>query len=198
MSNFSIVRDVSIALRTQLFSFLTTVADVDFGFTDVTTDIVLSAPNSDVPDAARLSAYLYHIEPDPQLRNQPALSDGTSGLLRPPLALRHYYLITPLLTQEDQNQLMLGRVMQALHDNPFIEEIAGEPLDNSRGGGSPALRLALEPMTLEEISRVWYAMGTNYRLSIAYTMRTVLIDSALDARQVARVDNTHIAVGQKA
>lgn len=196
MSQFAIVRDAAVALRDELFRYLTTVPDVDFGFTDPLTEIVLSGPDRDVPDAARLSVYLYHIEPDPQLRNQPALSQGPSGTVRAPLALRHYFLVTPLLQDESLNHLMLGRILQALHDNPFIENVAGAPLDDSRGGGSPALRLSLEPLTLEELSRIWSAMGSDYRLSIAYLLRTVLIDSALDPVQVRRVDETHIGVGQ--
>lgn len=197
MSHLTIIRDATVALRSNIFRDLTQVPDVNFGFTNLATDIALSAPDSDVPAAARLSIYLYHIEPDPQLRNQPDLSIGTTGLVRPPLALRLYYLLTPLLDDEEVNQLVLGRILQALHDRPFIDEVAGGPLDDSRGGGSPELRLSLEPMTLENLSRVWHAMGSNYRLSVAYLMRTVMIDSALDPRRASRVEEAHIAVGQR-
>jgi hypothetical protein len=193
----TILRDVSVALRSNIFRDLTGVPDVDFGFTNLATDIVLSAPDSDIPAAARLSIYLYHIESDPQLRNQPELAVGTTGLVRAPLALRLYYLLTPLLDDEEFNQLVLGRILQALHDRPFIDEVADGPLDDSRGGGSPKLRLSLEPMTLENLSRVWHAMGSDYRLSLAYLMRTVMIDSALAPRRASRVEEAHIAVEQR-
>ena len=194
MSNFSIIRDAAQALREQLFGELTSVAGVDFGFSTITTDIVLSAPDSDVPNSARLSVYLYHVEPDPQLRNQPQLADGPDRLLRAPLALRCYFLITPLTDEEPTNHLILGRVMQALHDTPFIGEVAGAPIGDSFGGGSPELRLSIEPMTLEELSRVWYAMGRDYRLSVAYMMRTVIVDTALDPESTTRVGDTHVGV----
>lgn len=197
MSHLTILRDVSVALRSNIFRDLTDVPDVDFGFTNLATDIVLSAPDSDIPAAARLSIYLYHIESDPQLRNQPELAVGTTGLVRAPLALRLYYLLTPLLDDEEFNQLVLGRILQALHDRPFIDEVADGPLDDSRGGGSPKLRLSLEPMTLENLSRVWHAMGSDYRLSLAYLMRTVMIDSALAPRRASRVEEAHIAVEQR-
>ena len=197
MSHVTILRDVSVALRSNIFRDLTGVPDVDFGFTNLATDIVLSAPDSDIPAAARLSIYLYHIESDPQLRNQPELAVGTTGLVRAPLALRLYYLLTPLLDDEEFNQLVLGRILQALHDRPFIDEVADGPLDDSRGGGSPKLRLSLEPMTLENLSRVWHAMGSDYRLSLAYLMRTVMIDSALAPRRASRVEEAHIAVEQR-
>jgi len=197
VSHVTILRDVSVALRSNIFRDLTGVPDVDFGFTNLATDIVLSAPDSDIPAAARLSIYLYHIESDPQLRNQPELAVGTTGLVRAPLALRLYYLLTPLLDDEEFNQLVLGRILQALHDRPFIDEVADGPLDDSRGGGSPKLRLSLEPMTLENLSRVWHAMGSDYRLSLAYLMRTVMIDSALAPRRASRVEEAHIAVEQR-
>jgi len=197
VSHVTILRDVSVALRSNIFRDLTDVPDVDFGFTNLATDIVLSAPDSDIPAAARLSIYLYHIESDPQLRNQPELAVGTTGLVRAPLALRLYYLLTPLLDDEEFNQLVLGRILQALHDRPFIDEVADGPLDDSRGGGSPKLRLSLEPMTLENLSRVWHAMGSDYRLSLAYLMRTVMIDSALAPRRASRVEEAHIAVEQR-
>jgi hypothetical protein len=197
VSHLTILRDVSVALRSNIFRDLANVPDVDFGFTNLATDIVLSAPDSDIPDAARLSIYLYHIESDPQLRNQPELSVGTTGLVRAPLALRLYYLLTPLLDDEEFNQLVLGRILQALHDRPFIDELAGGQLDDSRGGGSPKLRLSLEPMTLENLARVWHAMGSDYRLSLAYLMRTVMIDSALAPHRANRVEEAHIAIEQR-
>ena len=197
MSHLTIIRDASVALRSNIFGALTDVPDVDFGFTNLATDVVLSAPDSDIPAAARLSIYLYHVEPDPQLRNQPELPVGTTGLLRAPLALRLYYLMTPLLDDEEVNQLVLGRILQALHDRPFVDQLAGGPLGDSNGGGSTALRLCLEPMTIDNLSRVWHAMGSDYRLSVAYLMRTVMIDSALTPRRAGRVEEAHIAVEQR-
>ena len=198
MSHLSIIRDASAALRAALFRDLTNVPDVDFGFSAVNDDIVLSAPDSDIPAAARLSLYLYLIEPDPQLRNQPALSIGTAGIVRAPLALRLSYLVTPLLESDETNQLVLGRVLQSLHDQPFLDEVAGAPLDDSRGGGSRELRLSLEPLSIDSIARIWHAMGSDYRLSLAYRMQTVMVDSALDPSRASRVEEAHVAVEQKA
>lgn len=196
MSHLTIIRDASRALRSGLFQDLTSVPDVDFGFTNEATDIILSAPDSSIPAAARLSLYLYHIGPDPQLRNQPSLAVGASGLVRAPLALRLSYLVTPVLDDEEVNQAVLGRVLQALHDRPFLDQIAGAPLDDSRGGGSPELRLSLEPLPIDSIARIWHAMGSDYRLSVAYQMRTVMVDSALEPRRAGRVEEAHLALEQ--
>jgi hypothetical protein len=179
-----------------LFTALSAAPDVDFGMSDIGTDIILSAPGESVPSTARLSLYLYHLELDPQMRNQPRLARGVGELLDPPQALRAFYLITPLRDPEDQKHLMLGRILQALNDSPFIDTISTGPLDDSFGGGSPELRLSFEQLRLDELSRIWHALGSDYRLSVAFMMRTLIIDTGLDPRRAGRVETTHVAVSE--
>lgn len=197
MSQFSILREATLALRSILFSALSETQDVLFTFTTIGTDIILSPPGAAIPSTAKLSLYLYHLEPDPQMRNQPRLAQGTSGLLRAPQAMRAYFLITPLLQEEDQNHLMLGRILQVLHDQPFVSDLASGPLGTSFGGGSPELRLSLEQMRLEDISRIWSALGSDYRLSLAYMMRSIIIDSAVAPEDAARVGTSHVVLEQQ-
>ncbi len=197
MSHFSILRDATLEFRRTLFDALTNDPDVNFGFTDITTDIVLGAPNDSAPSSARLSLYMYHVELDPQMNNQPMLANGADELLMAPQAVRTFYLLTPLLNQEDQNHLMLGRILQTLHDRPFLNEIVGVPLGDSSGGGSSELRLSMEQIRLDDISRIWHAMGSDYRLSVAYMMRSLVIDSALDPRQSSRVQTSNVVVHQR-
>ena len=61
---------------------------MNFGFSDIDTDIILSAPDLDVPDIARLSLYLYQIEAHPTMRQQPTLAVGTTGLAQTPMPLQ--------------------------------------------------------------------------------------------------------------
>lgn len=197
MSHFSILREATLALRSTLFSALSQTQDVNFAFGDVATDIILSPPGETIPQTAKLSIYLYHLETDPQMRNQPRLAQGRDALLRAPQAMRAFYLITPLLALEDQNHLMLGRILQVLHDTPFLSEISTGPLGTSMGGGSPELRLSLEQMRLEDISRIWHALGSDYRLSLAYMMRSVIIDSAVAPVDAARVTTSHMVLEQQ-
>lgn len=197
MSHFSILREATLALRSALFDALSDTQDVLFSFTDIATDIILSPPGETIPSTAQLSLYLYHLEPDPQMRNQPKLAQGRSALLKAPQAMRAYYLITPLLDLEDQNHLMLGRILQTLHDLPFLDTISTGPLGDSRGGGSPELRLSLEQLRLEDISRIWHALGSDYRLSVAYMMRSIIIDSALDPVDPSRVQTSHVLFEQE-
>lgn len=196
MSRYSIIRDVSVALRQSLFDAIASAADTDFGFTNPETDIVLAAPTVDLPNTAQLSVYLYHLEPDEFLRNQKPVTVGPSGLLRAPVGLRLRYLITPLGADEDDNQLMLGRIVQTFHDQPFVDQVAGGPLGTSFGGGSPELRIAFETLSLESLSRIWHALNSAYRLSIAYVVRVAMVDSDLGPADGKRVIDSHVAVEQ--
>lgn len=191
------VRDASLALRSLLFVAANSVSDVDFGIDNETTHISLAPPTDDIGDEALLSVYLYHIAPDASLRNQPQLPVGTGGLIKPPLALRLGYLITPLLGTEALNQMLLGRVMQSLHDQPLITALSGVPLGDSNGGGSPAIRVWMEPLALEDLTRIWHALGTDYRLSLAYQLRVVLIDSATPPQAADRVMASHLSLERK-
>jgi hypothetical protein len=197
LSHFSVVRDASLALRQLLFDAANSVSDVDFGIDNIATHIALDPPTDDIGDNALLSVYLYHIGTDATLRNQSQLPVGTAGLIRPPLALRLSYLITPLLSTEAENQMLLGRVMQALHDQPLISVLGGQPIGDSHGGGSPAIRVWMEPLGLEELTRIWHALGTDYRLSLAYQLRVVLIDSAIPPRAADRVVAQHLSLELK-
>ena len=191
MSSHSIIQDISRELRRRIHQALADTPDTDFGLSTPEQDISLSppAPPSNTPPL--LSVYLYHIEPDANLRNQPKLSSGPNALRFPPLALQLHYMITALNEDEDRNHLVLGRVLQHFHDEPFLGQIGNAPLGDSFGGASPEVRVTLENLTLEELSRVWTALQSGYQLSVAYRVQVVAVDSALpevDARRVQEID----------
>ena len=131
-----------------------------------------------------------------QLRNQPLLPLGAGQMLQPPLPLRLYYLITPVSGTEAERQLLLGRVIQAFHDAPMISVLAGQPVGDSHGGGSPELRLVMDMLPPDEIFRLWQALGARQRLSVAYQLRGVVVDSARAPLPTARVGEAHVLVGQ--
>jgi hypothetical protein len=197
MSNYGIIEGITMEIRRRIHGALLSAPDDDFGLSTPETDITLSAPDDDLTGSPRLSLYLYHIEQDGHLRNQPRIANGPNGLRFPPISVQLRYLITPLDKEEDQNHLILGRILQNFHDNPVIESLNGVPLDNSFGANSPGLRIALETLTLEQLAQVWHAMDASYRLSIAYVVRIVAIDSAQGIIDAKRVMEAHTAVGLK-
>jgi hypothetical protein len=197
MSNYNVISQITQELRKRIHEALASAPDADLGLSTPETDITLSAPMDDQTDSARLSLYLYHIEQDGHLRNQPSLPSGPNGLRFPPMSVQLHYLITPLDEAEDQNHLMLGRILQYFHDAPMLESLNGLPLDNSFGANSPELRIVFQTLTLEQLAQVWHALKAGYRLSIAYLIRIVTIDSAQGVIDAKRVEDAHAVVGYK-
>ena len=195
MSSYTIIQDTSLELRRRIYAALSSAPDADLGLTSPETDITLSPPSDDMAGSACLSLYLYHIAVDGHLRNQPRLAAGQTGLRYPPMGLQLRYLVTPLEENEDQNHLMLGRILQHFHDQPSISSLDDVQLDNSHGGNSAQLRITLEMLSTEQLSHVWNALNTSYRLSVAYSIRIVMIDSGRGVTDAKRVVEAYAAIG---
>jgi hypothetical protein len=139
-----------------------------------------------------ISVWLYHIERDPELLNQPPERLAPDRLRRRPLPLRLHYLITPVVRDAEDvgsspgvEQLLLGKVLQTFHDLP---ELAGSDLRGSLTGTGARLRVRLEPLSLPEITAVWDALDSPYQLCVSYEVAVPLIESETAAAVVAPVD----------
>lgn len=80
-------------------------------------------------------------------------------------ALELHYLVTPIAAGPADEQAVLGRVLEALRENPVL---TGPDL---RGGLTGEVRLSLETLTLEESTRLWTALQEPYRLAVAVLAR---------------------------
>jgi hypothetical protein len=125
-------------------------------------------------DTVRLSIYLYRIVEDSYSKNRPPANDGRGHLQKPPLTLDLYYLVTPLLGQPREQQIVLGKSMQVLYDRPTIE---GTDLTGSLKAAGEVVRVILNSVSLEETTRVWQALEMSYRLSVCYVVRVALVSS---------------------
>jgi hypothetical protein len=90
------------------------------------------------------------------------------------MALLLRYLLTPWGGDRLTEHRMLGRVMQVLYDNAIL---SGPALRGNLEGTDQALKITLSPLTLDERSRVWFAVQRPYRLSASYEVRVVKLDS---------------------
>jgi hypothetical protein len=196
MSSFLVLSEVSKALRELLAAGLAADPQTQHDVGSAA-DITLASPHealkSSAAEKGALSLFLYQVQEDPYLKNQPLLRSGTPGQLkRPPLSLDLRYMLTPLLNESDKNQIILGRAMQILYDSPTI---SGDftPL---QPGSSPELRVMLDGQPFEEIVRLWTAMSEPYRLSACYVVRVVALDSSWAAVKGPAVERQHIDVRQ--
>ncbi|WP_167854707.1 DUF4255 domain-containing protein [Mangrovimicrobium sediminis] len=140
---------------------------------------------------AGLSVWLYRIARDPELLNQPPRRVAADAYEYRPLPLRLHYLMTPVVNDPEvsgndpgMEQFIIGKVLQSLHDTPVLH---GALLGGDLAGSGSRLTVRLEPMDLEEITRVWDAMESSYQLCISYEVSLVLIASNQAAEHLGPV-----------
>lgn len=197
LSNFSIIHDATMQLRRSIFDALQNTADTDFGLGGDIDRITLSSPASKLDDNVVASLYLYRFGINPALRNQPALPDRNDATLfhSPPLPLKLHFLFTPMLDEESTNLLLLGRVLQHMHDEPVITTLNGEPIDDSHGGADMMLRRTPEELEPEALSGLWSAFNSSLRLAAFFKLETIAIASGLPPRRQPRAQLVTPVVG---
>jgi Pvc16 N-terminal domain len=140
----------------------------------------------------QLNIFLYQTTLSAAWRNTDMpgqVKPGETGA--PPLPLNLYYLLTSYgeNDNDDLGHLVLGSAMSILHDHPVIssddirlsiapEELPKYDLQQQREG----IRITHQPMSLEEMSKLWTTFQTQYRISTAYQVAVVLIDSLRPTR----------------
>jgi len=72
---------------------------------------------------------------------------------------------------------VLGWAVQQLQSSPILDN----SILTSDGGWSAteSVQLVMADLSLEDILRIWDALGPKYRLSVAYLARVVRIDRAI-------------------
>ncbi len=130
----------------------------------------------------QVNLFLYHVEHSAAWRNREIpgrLKNGESG--NPPLGLNLYYLITAY--GQDKNEiighLLLGKAMSILHDHPLLsrDEIRVALNASQLHDQIERVRIRPQPISLDEVSKLWTGFQSQYKLSVAYEVSVVLIES---------------------
>lgn len=164
-------------------------------------------------EVPQLNLFLYHVAPNPGWRNMGLPSTGSRGerLTNPPLALDLFYLLTAYGKESFEAEILLGYAIQLLHENPVLgREAIRRALVNSQGSPSPVdstllppamealrssdlgdqlelIKITPQPISIEEISKLWSAFQASYRPSVAYQVSVVLIESSRESRSALPV-----------
>lgn len=200
MAKFTIIGDVTLELRHQIYSALATATDPIFNLPTEAQAVFIGPPDADTIDARAVAAlYLYHLTPSKHLRNQRPLPDpiDPSRFRRPPLPLELRYLAVPLVDSEVGHQ-HLGRILQHFNDQGTFSTVDGLPIGDSFGGAANEFRVSIDPLTIEQLGHIWSGFGESFRLSIGLLVEVVAIDSALPPDAVPRVDELHLLTGVRA
>lgn len=178
MSNATIIAAVTSALVTVLTTSLD--SDTALNGTGVTTLPVDKA--RDGGNKNQLNLFLYQTVPNAAWRNMDSptqVKPGERG--NPPLALNLYYLVTAFGADNSEilGQRILGNAMGTLHSRPLLDpsEIKSAIPGVDPGDQIERVRFSPQPLSLEDMSKLWTTLQTQYRLSVAYLATVVLIDS---------------------
>jgi uncharacterized protein DUF4255 len=151
---------------------------------DVTLESPATLPTSGEADFKKLNLFLYQVMENPFAKNQPWLSLSVTGQEYPPLALNLNYMLTPYAKDTLSAHQVLSHAMRIFHDNAIV---SGPQLFGSLSVAVEQLAIVLCPMTLEDLTRIWNALQSPYRLSVCYEVRIVLIQSEI-RQDVTRVE----------
>jgi hypothetical protein len=192
MSNYTAIAGVSRSLRLLLRDRMENLVDV-----------TIAPPDKKISgkEGKRLNMYLYQVTENGFLKNQEIPGHGNPGAYgHPPLSLDLCYLLTAYGTNETSDdadleaQQVLGDSMRVLHDFSIVTDglaitraaagTVGSPiLDPSLIGEFEKVRITLQPLSLEDITKIWTAMPeSSFRRSVAYQVSVVQIESQAKRR----------------
>jgi hypothetical protein len=166
--------------------------------------VTISTPGSETVDGdgeeqdtstPRINLFLYRITENGSLKNQEIPGHGHPGAYgHPPLSLDLHYVLTAYgstsspgvsFVDETVAHYLLGSAMRVLHDHPVITKQlrtvrppAGDQiLDRRLTEEFEQVKLYLDQISLEDLSKVWTSLMLSYRLSVAYKVTVVQIES---------------------
>jgi hypothetical protein len=196
VSDFRAIGGVSATLQTLIRDRM----DFPDGIPDA--PVTIGPPPFSAKDAEqrkeeeRLNLFLYRVTENGHLQNQEIPGRGSNGYGHPPLSLNLHYLLTAYgntevnggaatLFDDTNAHFLLGSAMRVLHDYPIVTDqltavrppSGGLVLHASLRDAYEKVRLSLEPLTLEDVTKVWTALALRYRLSAAYVVNVVQVES---------------------
>jgi hypothetical protein len=214
MSNFLAVGGVSATLQALLRDRMELPAGMVRTDLQVTISIPPPEDETQAAEPTRVNLFLYRATENGALKNQMIPGQGhPSEYGHPPLSLVLHYLLTAYgatddngMVNETRAHFLLGSAMRVLHDYPVITEslmTVNSPsvqlLHDSLRGEFEQVKITLDPISLEDLSKVWTALTRPYRLSAAYTVSVVQIESRRIRTLAAPVltRRVHVAISKR-
>lgn len=136
--------------------------------------IALTVPSDKNADF-QLGLYLYDIQEMREYRQTEYVRISHSQRRLPPKPLHLYYAIyinskSQLTVDAENEQRILGRVMQILMDYPVLPEDITEEDDMG-------VTITLQTMSFEEKSKLWSVLSSPYQLAVYFSVSPVLLSS---------------------
>jgi Pvc16 N-terminal domain len=174
-------------------------------------------PSNGGSEKTQLNLFLYQVTPNVGWRNIGLPSQNARGerISNPPLALDLHYLLSAYGEKDFHSEILLGYAMQLLHERPVLARpdirralAAPSPLSTTTALPPSLQELATsgladqvelikitpEPLSTEEMSKLWTAFQSHYRSTAAYEATVVLIESTMSTRSALPVLGDRIFV----
>jgi hypothetical protein len=122
-----------------------------------------------------VSIFLHRITINENFRGVTRLQDAPAK--QPTVFLDLHYLLTYWGTSAQAEQTILGWTLQQLQSSPILD--SSILTADGAWGPTESVQLMMADLSLEDILRIWDALGPKYRLSVAYLARVVRIDRTI-------------------
>jgi len=195
MSSYKVINAVGETLRELLWSAIkndSTIVSVISTESQIIFEPPFKLLKDTVPDKNYLSIYLYRIGENENMKNRPLEPKDTNLLKYPPLSLNLFYLISPLTNSAENDHNLLGKTMQIFYDNAHVK---GSMLQGVLANTTEKLRLILNPISMEDITKLWTSFARPYHLSVSYEVKVIYIDSGRET-EAERVRRKQIEYSQ--
>jgi hypothetical protein len=124
-----------------------------------------------------VSVFLHRITTNEHWRNVTRLADAPDR--QPSLTLDLHYLFTYWGSSAEAEQTILTWTMQQLQSTPILDTSILTAA--AQWDASETIQLVSADLSLEDILRIWDALGPKYRLSVSYIARIVRVDRVVAA-----------------
>jgi hypothetical protein len=204
MSDFRAIGATTATLQTLLLDRLDPPPGVQNPPVPIPVTVGVPPEDGNGEEDPRLNLFLYRVTRNGFLANDdiPGRRPRGTAEIHPPLSLNLHYLLTAYGSTANQfaaqgtdevvAHYLLGSAMRILNDHAIIttalETSMGQQiLDASLEDAYEDVKITLEPLSLEDVSKVWTAIGRPFRLSAAYEVCVVQIESTAPRRYPRRV-----------
>ena len=134
--------------------------------------ISLSSPKKfDSKTSTKISILLYNISKFPNMKNTPVNNPNEPSSS---MYLTLHYLITPHTRSPERDHILLGKIIQIFTDNLLLQ---GNILLGNRDNEDTELKVMMDPLSINDLNKLWMMLKTQYKLSLSYTVSPVKIES---------------------
>lgn len=141
--------------------------------------ITILAPDEGGGDR-RVNLFLYKVQENTSLKNidWQVKKGDPNRLVPPPLSLNLFYLMTAYSSNDPQTgnstaHAIFGDAMRVFYENAIVPE---DYLAAGLKGGNELIKITMNTLDMEELSRVWSTFTQPFRLSVLYEISVVQLD----------------------